>query len=336
MRVGEAEASTRSTRPRVRWRRAILAGITMFLAMFAVLAGAEVVLRVTDRTPARFVYDPVVGYINRPDAEFVHGALLVRTGSNGRIASPVPGNSERPDLLVIGDSYAAGQCASWPEGWVEVATRALARTRPGYTTVNLGTSGYGTDQCLLRLREFMEPVPRTVVYLMCDNDLHDNFDHFHFGLFKPRFELRAGDLVQVESASMANRLVLGLKVGGLVAGRFVRPATHKSAWRDHTPEDRAALALALIGEMKRLSEERGARFMVAAHWLATLPAPEEDFALLVALLRAAGIETVVLNERVDLSSHYDAACWHWDTEGHRLVGEELATALAGLETERGS
>lgn len=315
--------------PRNRRRRRLLAVATAAASSVLALGAAEIILRFTDHEPQRFVYDAEAGYVNRPNAEFMFRTMKVRTGPDGRIASPVPGASANPDLLVVGDSYAAGQCASWPDGCVEVATTILSRSSPGFTTINLGTSGYGTDQCLLRLRKSLPTRPRTALYLMFDNDLHDNFDHLHFGLFKPRFEIHDGILSLSQQASPLNRLVLDTELGARVARQFVNPDMHMTEWTRHSAAERANLALALILAMERESQEAGARFIVAAHWLPTLAKPEEDYTLLLEQLRTGGVEVIVLNDRVDLAAHYDAACWHWDTEGHRLVGEELAKWIAG-------
>lgn len=315
---------------RRRRRRRWMAVGTMVGAVVVALGVAEIVLRVRDTEPVRFAYDGQVGYINRPNASFMFKTMQVHTGAAGRIASATPAEHSRPDLLVVGDSYAAGQCASWPEGCVEIATAILARERPGFTTVNLGTSGYGTDQCLLRLREFLPARSRLVVYLMCDNDLHDNFDHFHFGLFKPRFELHGSDLVQVQRASAFNWLVLHSRVAGACMLPFARSPSHMTAWQHHNPAERAALGAALVAEMKRECDEAGSRFVVVAHWLASQKTPDEDFASAINTMRGAGVDVVVLNERLDLGAHYDPACWHWNTEGHREVGE----VLAGLVRER--
>ena len=70
---------------------------------------------------------------------------------------------------------------------------------------------------------------------------------------------------------------------------------------------------------------------MVAHWLASQATPDPDFRSAIDMLKRAGVDVVVLNEHVDLASHYDASCWHWNTQGHRLVGEELANLVRARE-----
>ena len=88
--------------------------------------------------------------------------------------SPLPLNRERaPAILYLGDSFT--QAAGWPAE----AQRRLERQGLTNTGFNLGVSGYGTTQEMLKLRRHIVDLkPRAIVVLFFAwNDLRDNYPY---------------------------------------------------------------------------------------------------------------------------------------------------------------
>lgn len=324
----DAGSSMTDPEPQPKTRRRLLRTLLRVVAVLLVSTLlAELVLRWTHGVQNRFEWHAQAGYANASHADFEFRERRVRTGAAGRVASPVPTEGP-PGLLVVGDSYAAGQAAPWPLGCIERTSQRLAERQPGFWTLNFGTSGYGTDQSLFRLREGLPQRPRTVVYMLFSNDLHDNEDTLHFGLSKPRFALTDNVLKQVHWPSpWLNRLLLESALAAQIARPFIDPATQMVGWKSRSPQQRADLAAALIETMRNESESAGARFLVIAHWEPLMPEPDEDFAILLAQLERSPAPLLVLNREVDLASHYDQPRWHWNSEGHALAADAITAWL---------
>jgi hypothetical protein len=290
-------------------------------SVVASLLCAEVAMRFVSTRHGRFVPHPVLGHANTSNSDFFFSGLRVCTGEDGCILSPRESGNGL-DLLVVGDSFAAGQSANWGEGCIEVLSEKML-----YTTINLGTAGYGTDHCLLRLREYLPRKPKTVLYLLCFNDLRDNIECNNHGMYKPRFALQDGVLVQTDWPKIQNRILLNSALCGVIHRKLFPQVLHPLEAARDKPHERAELAAKLIEQMELESQALGARFVVISHWLATEKAPEEDFSLLMQKLKERGTPLLILNEVIPLGDHYDEKRWHWNAKGHELVGEKIVDYL---------
>lgn len=287
-------------------------------SMAIALLCAEVALRFLSIRHGRFVPHAIAGHANTPNSDFLFAGMQVCTGDDGCIRATREPAGEL-DLLVVGDSFAAGQSAPWGEGCIEVLSDRLQAT-----TINLGTAGYGTDQCLLRLREYLSRQPKLVLYLLCFNDLRDNIEFNQHGLYRPRFALVDGALTQTDWPRFQNSLLLNSALCGVIHRQLFSQVLQPLEKSQDSPAARAELAAKLIEQMESESKAVGARFVVVSHWMATDAAPQEDFALLMERLRNRGTELLVLNEVATLGKHYDPARWHWNAQGHKLAGEKIA------------
>jgi hypothetical protein len=160
--------------------RLVLVGASL-LACLLLLAGAEAALRM--RPPASLATAPALQpFVYSPD----YGWRL-RSGWRGRtrdgrpvtlndagFRGPVWGTATagRRRVLLLGDSLTFGTGVE--DG--ETFTARLRERAPRFQPLNLGVSGYGTDQELLLLeREGLALEPEVVVLNVCvGNDIFDN------------------------------------------------------------------------------------------------------------------------------------------------------------------
>ena len=157
----------------------LLGGSVLFCIVLAL--GAEVALRLIrphrlETAPALqpHVYSPIYGWRLRPSwrGQTRDGRTVVLNGAGfrGPAASADPPGRRR--ALLLGDSLTFGTGVE--DG--ETFAAQLARLAPALEPLNLGVSGYGTDQELLLLeREGLPLRPAVVVLDVCvGNDILDN------------------------------------------------------------------------------------------------------------------------------------------------------------------
>lgn len=150
---------------------------------------------------ARFtVYHPLLGHDGKPNARGTLRRMSVihnSQGNRGReVTFPKPAGVRR--VIVLGDSQAWGYGVADQETIAARLEVHLARPRDGtepFEVLNLGVSGFGTDQALLKyLVQGRRYQPDYVVLIVFKNDLVENERTSAWGVSKPRFFLKDGGL----------------------------------------------------------------------------------------------------------------------------------------------
>lgn len=158
-------------------------------------------------------YDASLGWVGRPNVEdelvsldCTYRVRQNRYGFRGG-AHPIP-RSQQKRLLVLGDSFA------WGYGVAEgdlFTTRFERRAHPPVEVVNLGVSGYGTDQELLLYRQLGRQFQADQVLLVVTpyTDLWDNMTAVLYDDFpKPMFRLHrdvSGDRLELTNVPVPQR-----------------------------------------------------------------------------------------------------------------------------------
>ncbi|MCE9637501.1 MAG: hypothetical protein K8T90_17490 [Planctomycetes bacterium] len=245
---------------------------------------------------------------------------------------PPPG---RDTVLVLGDSFTFGEGVPFEQTFVSRIERTLAtreRSAPAQALVNAGIPGYGTEQELARLPEWLDRFrPRAVVVVFLMNDVMPDGET---PLANDR--RRGADDGQDDPGS------------GLALWRLLRSVGDR-ARNDRALEDwyvsfyfgenqrRWDETRPRLTAMRDLAAAKGARFGVVLfpiiHRLA-----ENPFAAVHAEIghacRASGIPFLDLTPALAVES--DQALWvhptdhHPDARAHELAADAMAPFVAGL------
>lgn len=238
-----------------------------------------------------------------------------------------------PSIVFVGDSFTMGHGVTWDESFAGRVAAAL----PGVQVVNLAVQGYGTDQALLRLRRYASRFSdlRAVVYGFIPRHVYrnENSDRrlllgtARFAGTTPRFALADdGSLVLAEKPLRREEARVHSHVG----------AALDRAWVQYGPAPSLALTHALVAEMRREAEARGARFFIL-EWDA---AGEESYWRDDggSLFETTGIPTL----RADAGAPPDFVTWvipgdwHPTPRAHAHVAAVLVDALRDLVPPRGA
>ena len=357
------DASGRSARG-LRGRFLLLGGSLLFCAALAL--GTELALRLIrpgrlETAPALqpHVYSPVYGWRLRPSW---HGRTrdgrTVRLNHAGfRGAAAGEGAPGRRRVLLLGDSLTFGTGVEDSETFAA----QLAQLAPALEPLNLGVSGYGTDQELLLLeREGLPMAPAVIVLDVCvGNDVLDNAlpVYVYDGVTPKPYFTASGETLRLHDehvrlhgmALLARRLrersLAFDALLSLAGGTQRAPLDHDDGehWGprarlvlEHWP---AAVELTqrLLARMDEVCAARGARLLVLLHPNRRAYLGDatflEPFAAAAPRLRPA-------TRMIDLRSTYleQGLAWedftldklgHLNPRGHRLVAEVLAKELGG-------
>lgn len=304
-----------------------------------------------------WVYDRTKGWFHAPrgTGELYHGGpdrATVRINSLGLRGKE--SSRSKPDgvkrVLVFGDSFVFGLGVDEEALFTSHLERLLERSSRGRTEVlNLGVSGYSTDQEYILLEEpGLRLSPDVVVLVVCDNDFLGNTEDFAYRrYYKPYFELADGRLslrnspVPFLSRAQRIKLFLGQESNlwnffrsrtsdNRVAASFLNFFQVRVARAPTTDpvEITAALGLAFAERVEAV----GARLLVinTGHRGEQTPL----FHALRPKLRRPGIhqlglEETLANARREAPDKY----WdfpgdvHWNRDAHRLVAEVVCNYL---------
>lgn len=227
-------------------------------------------------------YDATKGWFSRANSEgrvFLGGPEegLVRLNSMGlrgrEVAPRKPPGVQR--ILVLGDSFAFGVGVDEPSVFSSRLEALLNAGKPRrYEVVNMGVSGYSTDQEYLLYQEHGAALqPDVVILLACDNDFDGNVRDFaYLAYYKPYFELSDGHLVRRNvpvpqlGRYQSGKLWLGRHSNLWNIARASRIETISSLFQVATPrasdQDARELMRALLGALKADVERSGARFVL--------------------------------------------------------------------------
>jgi hypothetical protein len=318
---GPGMAASKVLSKRAEWfARAVL--ILLALLMASVLL--EVALRLPplealvdrgDRSNLAYRYHPELGWAPVPNEQTVFTASrrISVTNNNYGFRGPEPDRSGKPCILFLGDSFVWGFDVEASERFTE----KLQAGHPEWSIVNLGVSGYGTDQEYLVLQKYFDQFrPRLVFLVICgDNDNEDNSWNCRGGYYKPYYTLADGrlkldgvpvphsertffaDHPRLESSCLV-RLVIR------VFYRATSPAPRKN------PEPPTGVILL---EMRRFVASKGALFAVGL---------QQANAELEKFLRDYQIPYVDLTT-TNAAHRYTQFGAHWTPDGHRFVAGRI-------------
>lgn len=277
-------------------------------------------------------FDSTLGWTLCPDLDDVElsgsGVSSNSAGFRGR-REVAPSHDGRDRWVSVGDSFAFGECV----GDRETYSAGLESLRPGVEVLNLAVHGYGHDQMLLRLRnEGFAHDPDVVLLGYYESDVRRNTLAFR-DFAKPRFRLRAGDLVLGNVPVPSPEEVVSEfrpRILNYLQMLWDEIAGHAS--RDYENE----LAQAILGKMAAEVAQHGARFAVVL-----LPEKEQLLAgpdgplggpVYESICSDPAITCIDPSKRIheflarqdDPDSFFDC---HYAPEIHALIADEIAAVM---------
>jgi hypothetical protein len=341
-----------ATRPAVRADGARRSGLVLLVGALLVALGlgeglCRLLFRdrlavVADERNLLYRYHPVLGWFPRPSErrsfvgerriDVAHNALGFRDLEFEPHKTP-----GRPRIVFLGDSFVWGYDAEAEERF----TNVLRRRHPEWEVLNLGVSGYGTDQECLLLEEFAPRLQPDVVVVeyngvdRADNRLSVN----HGGYGKPVFvqehgSLRAANVpvplsgtARYADSPLYRRSYLWRMI---LSARGISPSNPATA----------DLTEALLDRMHDTAAAAGARFLVlleGSDEALRRHAQERGYPL-------AEIEPALRARAApDVPMRYPGHGMHWTPAGHlvvadvteRLLQEQLGGATAEDWFKRG-
>ncbi len=226
--------------------------------------------------PALHEPDPVLGWKNKSGAVVWPGRgrdagrpIALTFWSGGRRATAVQPGPARPEVAIIGCSYAQG----WALSDSDTFAWQLQERFPEYSFANLGTAGYGTYQSLLALERHLSESSAEV-----DLVVYAFIEHHEIRNVAP-----AGWIRRLATASASNRLGVPFATLGADGALVRNPPEAYPKWffddqlasvallearvADWRAGDRASEARSvterLLQELRDVSTRRGAPLLVA-------------------------------------------------------------------------
>jgi hypothetical protein len=311
----------------VQMKKKILFWMILFFFFVVVpLVAGEIVLRVffkqklaveTDERSLAYRYDRELGWFPIPgsDAKYTHDRTVSLHHNSRGFRDHEHGPKEKPRIVFLGDSFVWGYDAEEEERFTE----QLQKLIPHWEVINLGVSGYGTDQEFLLLqKQFDYYKPEIVALIYClDNDGIDNTANtIIFGdYFKPYVIVEKGRPVfhgipvpkSLNYYTVEHPILFKSYLCRAVAKVFLRVVQRRIRVQDPTA--------VLLVAMKQFVESRGAAFVVGFEG------------------RARGNPYRFCEEqninyvRLENASVYPSAWGHWTPEGHRFVAQKIYDCL---------
>lgn len=232
-------------------------------------------------------------------------------------------------VILVGDSFVQGQAVDDSATFAWVLAHETSRN-----VINLGVSGFGTDQELISLKAYLEAHPtlevNDIVVFVYENDFRDveNSDELMHGHSKPRFRLKGGRL---ESdgyrPSVSDRLIDVSHLYRLCKQRLFKRRGTTYSGHGHSDLTAASdLVIACLSAMRDLAAQRGARFHVLAHRSpGQHPKVASFWTDFVHRSGAVDITPRLFTTNGPDPRGYDHL--HWSAAGHRLVASILEEVL---------
>jgi len=185
-------------------KKLLFAACTALLAIVLALAGGEILTRLfwkhrldpDDERSLSYRYDPELGWFPIPNSSnrFMGSRPITVQHNGDGFRDPPHGPKQKKRIAFVGDSFVWGYDAEQPERFTDQLQARLI----DWEVLNLGVSGYATDQEFLLLQRWFDHYqPDIVVLVYCDNDVEENrLNMVYDGYYKPYFEQVGGKLVK--------------------------------------------------------------------------------------------------------------------------------------------
>lgn len=287
-------------------------------------------------------YDPVLGWKGTPNARGIWGLknwfeVPVAFNSLGFRDREHPSSSNSFRVVVLGDSYSMGFRVRQEDLYATILDQT-----PGMDVVNLGITGYGTDQELLALKEYgLRYKPDLVILqFFSSNDVYESSQSETYGRNKPYFtderELTLHNVPVPRKPALTEffdqlrtRQMLKQTLGSYwerLSNRLFQTRAREERETDRRTSETIPLVQRMVREIADISKRNGAEFLIVLtpggevhpglpHPKFSVPFPNSN----VLDLRPAFEESVAKGGQ-PVFAHPD---FHWTAEGNRIAAGEI-------------
>jgi hypothetical protein len=297
----------------------IVIGIELFLRFFY---QNELEIQ-NDERNLTYQYDRVLGWFPKAESAMYISAskkVLVKHNKYGFRDSEHE-SKQKPRIMFIGDSFVWGYDVNREERFTEKLQKLIA----DWEVLNLGVSGYGTDQTYLLLQqEFNSYLPDIVILIISNNDRGDNCSNRRYkGYYKPFFQEENGQIALKGIPVRKSIKYYAQHYPGFFKSYFIRAVVLSYSLLIEPEIVVSDPTRAIIQSIKNYVNEQGAQFFVGFQY---------DDADLESYCREIEISYVKFPE----ADVYDDFGHHWTAEGHSYVSEQifrLLTAAGALQKQ---
>jgi lysophospholipase L1-like esterase len=325
-----------NAQPTAVWRNLLLIGVSLLAGLVLMEIAVRVVVRVFQRPPL-VVSEAHAGWAGAPhlvDAvvSLPGNRFRVNTDGSGRRAvreSDGHRSAQSPAIVLVGDSFVFGLTVDDHETFAAL----LAKQLPDRRIVNLGVTGYGTDQQLIGLERFLRSMRSVnvsdVIVVVFENDFLDvqrRFDPY-LGRAKPLFRVVASTLDRGSfKLPVLDRVMDYSRLVWLVRSKLATMRGSPALNADSG----AAVVLAGLGAIRRLGESNGARVHVFAHRRTTRLSSVSDSVWSAFLDRSDAIDITQTFRATPEGNPIGPDGAHWNPEGHRRAARIIQDSLRSV------
>lgn len=299
-------------------------GVAVMLSLFLVFLTGEICVRgffkarvevPQDERCLTYRYDELLGWFPVGGSEgYFAGSRRIHVRHNARgFRDHEHGPKQKPRIVFLGDSFVWGYDVEQEERFTE----RLQPMAPKWEVINLGVSGYGTDQEFLLLAknfEYYRPDVLFLIYHPYTDEVETRWNYVYDWYYKPYFVRAGEDIVPQGIPVPRSASYFFMSHPFLAKSGFFRACVKGYVETMHPRVNVPDLAGNLLDAMRRLCEDRRVFFAVGL---------VDDCPWLEKFGRENGIRTVNLkNPQV-----YPAMGGHWTPKGHEQVSQVLYAFL---------
>ncbi|OGW26607.1 MAG: hypothetical protein A2X59_02730 [Nitrospirae bacterium GWC2_42_7] len=317
-------------------RKIIFSSITLLLSLIVLIVSGELICRYfldeylddfkIDERNLNYRYDENFGWFPIPNLQgtFTGNQTIHFKNNSLGFRDIEHGEKKKPRLLFLGDSFVWGYDVEQDQ----LFTDKIQEMIPDWEIINLGVSGYGTDQEYLLLQKYFDYYKPDIVFLIFNrSDYIDNELNINYGAyFKPFYEVENNDLKLKGVPVPKSANYYYSEYQSLFSKSYFLKAILKAYKVFFTPK---ALKLSnptfyIVSDMKNFTEKKGSIFIMGSYIHENvMPQLEELDNILLSYINNNNMNHIRLKTDFVYYSHG----FHWTPRGHIMITDEIYNYL---------
>jgi hypothetical protein len=299
------------------------------IASFLALLTGEILCRklwmgagyISDERNLTYRYDEELGWfpIRNSQKKFMGARLITVKHNSDGFRDKNHGVKNKKRIAFLGDSFVWGYDAEQHERF----TDKLQLLLPEFEIINMGVSGYGTDQeFLLAQKWFDHYQPDIVVLIFTETDWFDNNDNYVYnGYYKPLYDVADGKLV-IKGIPVRKSLNYYYHEYPFLAKSHMLQMLIKGYERTTSPRRDLSndVTFEIIKKMKEYVESKGAKFKLVFAF-------NFDYEKKASLCKSADADCLFLGDN-DMGFTQGG---HWSPKGNDSVSAKLYRSLVEIK-----